>query len=294
MTAASSVFELALEPLEVLDVEVVRRLVEEEQVGAPGESPRERGARQLAARERAERPVEVVVREPEPANGGGRVVAPRPAAGVLEPRLRIGVAPKRLLVVRASGHRLLESPELAFELEQVARAGERVLAQRDVVLERGALVVERDPRALREGQLPALDRRLARDRAQERRLPRAVRACEREPVLAPDRERHVLEERVACELLAQLGCNEDGHGRPRVEGAGGGLGRVHGLRRRARARPLRCARRRCPRPRGTPPACRISASREPRVARRAEARRCPRARRRRRLRARPRPSGPRP
>ena len=52
-----------------------------------------------------------------------------------------------------------------------------------------------------------------------------------------DRERHVLEERVACELLAQLGCDEDGHGRPRVEGAGGGLGRVHGLRHeRARGR----------------------------------------------------------
>ena len=103
-------FELSLEPLEVLDVEVIRRLVEEEQVGAPGESPRERGARQLAARERAERPVEVVVREPEPANGGGSVVAPCPAAGVLEPRLSIGVQAKRLLVVRASGHRLLESP----------------------------------------------------------------------------------------------------------------------------------------------------------------------------------------
>ena len=31
--------------------------------------------------------------------------------------------------------------------------------------------------------------------------------------LRPDRERHVLEERVARELLAQLGCDEDGHGR---------------------------------------------------------------------------------
>ena len=111
--------ELSLEPLEVLDVEVVRRLVEEEQVGAAGESARERGARQLAARERAERPVEVVLGEAEPADGGGGVVAPRPAAGVLEPRLRVGVAPERRLVVRA----LPPSPPRAAAARLRARAG---------------------------------------------------------------------------------------------------------------------------------------------------------------------------
>ena len=54
--------QLALEPLEALDVEVVRRLVEQEQVGVAGERAAERGAGQLAARERRERPVEVVRR----------------------------------------------------------------------------------------------------------------------------------------------------------------------------------------------------------------------------------------
>ena len=44
--------ELVLEPLEARDVEVVRRLVEEQQVGVAAERARERGARQLAAGER--------------------------------------------------------------------------------------------------------------------------------------------------------------------------------------------------------------------------------------------------
>jgi len=73
--------------------------------------------------------------------------------------------------------------------------------------------VERDSRSLLERELAALDRRLTCDRAQERRLAGAVGSGEREPVLAPDRERHVVEQRIACELLAQLGCDEDGHGR---------------------------------------------------------------------------------
>ena len=78
----------ALEPLERLDVEMVRRLVEQQQVGLRGECPRERRARQLAARERVQRPVEVGVGEAEPAHDRGRAVAPVVAARVLEPRLR--------------------------------------------------------------------------------------------------------------------------------------------------------------------------------------------------------------
>ena len=94
--------QLALEPLEARDVEVVRRLVEQQQVGIAAERACERRARQLAAGERAERPVEVLVREAEPAQRRRRVVAPAVAARVLEPRLRLGVAVQRRLVVRAA------------------------------------------------------------------------------------------------------------------------------------------------------------------------------------------------
>ena len=54
--------QLLLEPLEALDVEVVRRLVEQQQVGIAGERAGERGAGQLSAGERLERPVEVARR----------------------------------------------------------------------------------------------------------------------------------------------------------------------------------------------------------------------------------------
>ena len=59
--------ELALEPLQAGDVEMVRRLVEQQQVGVAAERASERGARQLAARERSQRAVEVLVREAEAA-----------------------------------------------------------------------------------------------------------------------------------------------------------------------------------------------------------------------------------
>ena len=51
--------ERLLQPLERLDVEVVRRLVEQQQVGIAGERASERRARELAAGERAELAVEV-------------------------------------------------------------------------------------------------------------------------------------------------------------------------------------------------------------------------------------------
>ena len=91
--------ELLLEPLERFDVEVVRGLVEQQQVGIAGERPRQRGARQLAAREGGERAVEIGVAEPEPAQHRRGPVAPAPAAGVLEPCLGLAVAAQRRRIV---------------------------------------------------------------------------------------------------------------------------------------------------------------------------------------------------
>ena len=194
--------ELALEPLEVRDVEVVRGLVEEEQIGVAAERAGERGARQLAARERAQRAVEVLLREAEPAHDRGRAVAPRVAAGVLEPRLRLGVAVQRRLRVVALRHRLLEPPELVLERDEVARAGEHVLAQAQLLLERRPLVVQRDPRPLGERELAAVLLGLAGEDPQQRRLAGAVRPGERDAVAALDGERDAVEEDGARELLA--------------------------------------------------------------------------------------------
>ncbi len=221
--------QLALEPLEARHVEVVRRLVEQQQVGVAAERARERGARQLSAGERPQLPVEVLVGEAEAAQDGGRVVAPAVAARVLEPRLRRRVAVERRLVVRAARHRLLEPLQLLLERDEVARAGEDVLAQRQVAVERRPLVVQRDPRSLLEGELAAVLLGLAGEDSQQRRLAGAVRPGERDAVAPLDGERDPVEEDGACELLAQVGGDDDCHDVPRV----GGVRRVRSGRRGA-------------------------------------------------------------
>ena len=113
MTAASIVDELLLEPLDRGHVEVVRRLVEQQQVGAARERACERRARQLAAGERVEAAVEVGVGEAEPAQDGGRAVAPVVAASVLEARLGLAVAPqglRRVVAARPSPPRAGAAP----------------------------------------------------------------------------------------------------------------------------------------------------------------------------------------
>ena len=190
---------------------MVRRLVEEQQVGLRCEGARERCARELAAGERLERPVEVGAREAEAADDGGGAVAPVVAAGVLEPRLRVGVAAERRAVVVARRHRPLEPAQLVLHRREIGRAGEHVLAQGPVALGRRALVVERDPRALLPGELAALQRHLARERAEERGLPGAVRTGQREPVSTLDLERDAVEQRLARELLPEVRCDEDCH-----------------------------------------------------------------------------------
>jgi hypothetical protein len=77
--------------------------------------------------------------------------------------------------VRAAGHRLLEPPQLLLECDEVARAGEDVLAQRQVAFEGRSLVVERDARVLLEGELAAVALGLAGEDPQQRRLAGAVR-----------------------------------------------------------------------------------------------------------------------
>ncbi len=97
-----------LEPLEIRDVEMVRRLVEEEQVRVAREGAAERCPGQLASRERTQAPVEVVVGEAEPAQHRCRARSPVPAARVLESRDGLRVAAHRRLVVAALLHGCLE------------------------------------------------------------------------------------------------------------------------------------------------------------------------------------------
>ena len=113
--------QVALEPLQRLDVEVVRGLVEQQQVRVARERPGERGARELAAREGRQPPVELFVGEAQPVHGPERPVAPVPAPGVLQPALRARVAVEQSDVVRALGHLALEPPQVVLERHEEAQ-----------------------------------------------------------------------------------------------------------------------------------------------------------------------------
>ncbi len=91
--------ELSFEPFETLDVEMVRRFVEKEQVRINRERAGKRCARQLPTGERLELSLEVVVAEAEPTRRLGDTVTPVPASGVLQASLCVRVPPKRGLVV---------------------------------------------------------------------------------------------------------------------------------------------------------------------------------------------------
>jgi signal transduction histidine kinase len=73
--------------------------------------------------------------------------------------------------------------------------------------------VERDARVLGERELAALERRLAHDRTEERRLACAVRAREREPITSTQAKRDPVEEGIARELLAEARRDDHGHDR---------------------------------------------------------------------------------
>ena len=83
--------EVLLEPLERVEVEVVRRLVEEEQVGIGDDEPRQRRPRLLAAGQRGRRLGPLVAREAEPGQRGVDPLVERVAAE----RRRTGAAGRR-------------------------------------------------------------------------------------------------------------------------------------------------------------------------------------------------------
>jgi hypothetical protein len=64
--------------------------------------------------------------------------------------------------------------------------------------------VERDARALLVHEAAAVDRRLAREHAQERRLARAVAPGDRQPVAALELERHAPQQGLARHVLGEV------------------------------------------------------------------------------------------
>ena len=203
--------QVRLEPLEAVDVEVVGRLVEQQQLGVARERARQRRAGELTAGERREAAVQVLVAEPEAVQRRVDRLAPVVAAGVLELALRGAVGGEGRVVERAVGHRGLQRRQLLLERQQLLAARQHVVAQRQVAVARRALVVQRDPHALLEDELAAVDPGLAAEHAQQRRLARAVAPGQRHAVLALELERHAPEQGLSRHVLGEVGCEDDCH-----------------------------------------------------------------------------------
>ncbi len=117
-----------LEPEDRLDVEVVRRLVEEHRVGLHQEDARERHAHLPPAGEGADVAVHDLVREAEAREDLSSARLERVATELLEARLRLAEVLDELfhfVRVRRVGELVLELVELLSRLAHLARAVER-------------------------------------------------------------------------------------------------------------------------------------------------------------------------
>jgi hypothetical protein len=130
---------------------------------------------------------------------------------VFEPGLGVGVAVEEGRVVGSRAHRCLELGQRLLERDEVAAAGEDVVAQREAALPWRALVVQRKPSALLEHELAAVHGRLAGEHPEQGGLAGAVAAGEGHPIPALELEGDVAEQRRAAHVLVQCRCDHDRH-----------------------------------------------------------------------------------
>jgi len=179
-----------LEPLERRDIEMVRRLVEEQNVRVIEEQARQAEPRSLATRERCDLAIDETAQaetaEDAPERGLEVVTA-----GVFEMVLRVGVA---LECFRIPGRDLsLQVTELALQLAQMRGRAPRVLDHRSRRFLEEFLAQETDARTARVGDRAAIGCVETRSDPEERRFPRSVRTDEAHAIAVRDAERHILQ-----------------------------------------------------------------------------------------------------
>ncbi len=166
--------QVALEPAEGLEIEVVRRLVEEEERRALEQEPRERRPHPPAPRELAERAREVRLPEAEPAQDDPRLRLEPVAAERLEAMLEVAVPRGQRLVRRRveAGGQVLELP---LDLPDFREAGQHLAEDRAARLPGGLLGEVADRRLARPADASGVGRLDSRQDPAERGLADAVR-----------------------------------------------------------------------------------------------------------------------
>ena len=131
--AAGARFQELLEPDDRLDVEVVGRLVHQQDVGLAEQHARHRDAHLPAARQRAHIAVNPLVVEAEAVQDLARAALERVSAEVLVLLLHVAEALENrvhLVGLRRIGHRVLQILELVVERAETPAAGNRLVEHR--------------------------------------------------------------------------------------------------------------------------------------------------------------------
>ena len=173
-----------LDPRDAVDVEVIGRLVQQQEVGLEREGQRERGALPLAAGRRLRR---------------GRLVETEAMQELDEPRLR--------------------APPFALVVNGVESAAQReAFAQRRRARQHRFLLHEHDRQAVPRLDLPVVELTQPGDDLQQRRLARAVAADETDALAFADDDAGAVEQRMEAEGELGVLQGHERHGRRIVQG----------------------------------------------------------------------------
>lgn len=188
--------QVVLEPFDVLGVEVVRRLVEQQDLGVLEQELRQEDLRALTARELVDLALEPDVAQAEAARDLLDARIDRVVAARLEDVLDVADILHELvhLLRRGLAHLVVSREHLLLERHEMVKRRAQRLPDRHARLQHRMLVEIADLRALRPGHLPRIRRQLARDDRHERRLALAVRTDQRHMLPLQQAERHILKD----------------------------------------------------------------------------------------------------
>ena len=198
---AGAALEERLEPEDRLDVEVVRRLVHQQDVGLAEHRACHRHAHLPAARKRADVAVDALVLEAEAMEDFARLALERVAAEVLVFLLDMAEPledPVHVAGFRRVSHRGLKVLELVMQVAQPAAAGNHFVDDRPAAHLLDVLPEIADREALRDRDVALVRRLFSGDHPEERRLPGPVRAHEADLVARVQLERGIDKEDLAA------------------------------------------------------------------------------------------------
>jgi hypothetical protein len=207
---AREAFEVALEPGDGVEIEVVRRLVEHEQVGLLREGDAEVEPPPLAAREALDGALEVAVGEAEVLGDHRDLALELVAAGEVVAIHHGGQAGER--GVGTARGLVLRLGEGVAQREHVGEGGEEGVEHGPLGHELVRLAGVRDADVPSDDDRPGIGRDLARAEAQQRRLAGPVGRDERRALAGLEGECDSLEELVGAVAEREVCHLEDRHG----------------------------------------------------------------------------------